>query len=778
MTRHFITWLVNVMLFWNSVAWSAGPSSVEPVPPLNSQLALDQFDEFMDLIEDLRSHLDRSQFDLNALLEKLDYDANNIVDFVKTEIYFEPYPGLLRGAQGTLMSRAGNALDQAVLLTTLLKDAGYDARIARGQLTELQAENVLDNISAIRPTLPIGNLAAIHNTFDQLSRVAQFPTKDARALLASLSKPLQVQGSAALQSMAIHQSRLTETLTIKGIPGETSTVIEDIKDEVKDYFFVEVKLGVTSQWSEIHPVFKDRAPFEGNLTTTAVLTNAIPEEFLHKVRFSVRNLRRIGSREIEEIVIGGWERPAANLIGIPIEFVIVPNTLLNSSAFATLEEALAATAYFIPFLNWEVPETARSFDSNGQYVDLDAMQHSAAGVFQEVGKKFASAAGTLAGDGRTTDLLGLISQKLEYTFVSPTGETESHVRSFELFTKDNNLAGTAQVDDYTPTELAKRLFNRQIFMVSVGRLPDSMIVDRVLEKFIRNKAVLRASVASRFDDSIDLAAVASANEIDKDWLGLFYLYSSFDQILSLFPDTAVFRDKPSLVVYTDTAAFDEAGKVVVDIVSNRRRALSWNENQLVVRRDVNMAVGIWESIQEGIFLDGGSQSAWTVPTYVEQAVGRGAKLITVTSEVDIDHLIGVSAATRLAMMDDIERGYTILAPSSKMDSLLDLYGWWRIDLETGETLGRGGDGKGMSVKEYIQILVVAGIVAFTVCLYVQGGYNVGGHMSAGERAKVCLGWAIPSGGLAVASTATAMGAAAGPAGIIGALSALAYKVIF
>ena len=85
-----------------------------------------------DSIEEVRSYIDRSQFDLDALVEKLDYDADKIINFVKDEIYFEQYPGLLRGARGALMSSAGNALDQSVLLATLLGNAGFEARIATG----------------------------------------------------------------------------------------------------------------------------------------------------------------------------------------------------------------------------------------------------------------------------------------------------------------------------------------------------------------------------------------------------------------------------------------------------------------------------------------------------------------------------------------------------------------------------------------------------------------------------------------------------------------------
>src|SRR5690606_40109840 len=78
--------------------------------------ALSRLNEFMGLVKALRGDIDRSAFNTDELLKKLDFDADNIIQFVSNEIAFEQYPGLLRGAQGTLMSKAGNALDQSLLL--------------------------------------------------------------------------------------------------------------------------------------------------------------------------------------------------------------------------------------------------------------------------------------------------------------------------------------------------------------------------------------------------------------------------------------------------------------------------------------------------------------------------------------------------------------------------------------------------------------------------------------------------------------------------------------
>jgi len=764
---------------WISI-WTVSPTWADGSSEklLTYEQTMERFDEFMLLIEELRSHLDRSQFDLEALLEKLDYDPSRISDFVKESVAFEQYPGVLRGAKGTLHSKAGNSMDQSLLLATLLKDAGFEARIARVRLTPTQAAQLLNEIRPRHGSPEIGDLVAIRETFAKLSQLSGVPLEETEAQLSGLNQQLAVEEDPAFQSVTRHQGQLKEVLKDQGLTAPDSGEMTKIRLEARDYFYVEFKDPSTARWTEIHPAFSDEPTFSGTLKPEEYLVGQVPESLLHRVRFSVKNLRKFGDKEIEDTVIADWERPAANLIGSPIEFMNVPNTLLASADYESLDEAFAATSFFLPFVNWSVPTTAQPFDPSGQPIDQFAAQNMAAGLIQTVGGKFGSAAGLLAGEGTETTLLSLLSQTIEYTLISPTGEEESHARTIDLAPQTSLPLGYSGDQDANKIELAKRLFHRWVFMVSVGQIPEALIFDRVLEKLIRNREVLRAVVESRLDSSIDPTEVASQQELDKDWIGLLFLYNSFDRILSAFEDASVYRPRPSLVVYEETTAFNEGGEIVIDIVANSRRALAREDGRLAVRRDINMSVGIWESLQEGIFLDGGRQVAWTAPSHIEESLRQGVELVSVGSETDIQKLEGVGETTQEAMRQDLDRGYLLVAPTRAIESQPELYGWWRVSPDTGETLGRGLEGKGSTATEWLQFLGVAVVVAFSICLYIQGGYNTGGHMTGGERMKVCLGWAIPVGGFTMAFFAWLAGLATGVAGMVGALAAILYKIVF
>src|SRR5690606_34845639 len=84
------------------------------------------------------------EYDVDELSLALAFeDAEVIASWVADNLRYQVYAGLLRGPQGTLVAGAGNALDQAVLLASLLGDAGYDTRVVLGELTDDDARTLV-----------------------------------------------------------------------------------------------------------------------------------------------------------------------------------------------------------------------------------------------------------------------------------------------------------------------------------------------------------------------------------------------------------------------------------------------------------------------------------------------------------------------------------------------------------------------------------------------------------------------------------------------------------
>ena len=87
---------------------------------------------------------------IDTLAGALDFDLERIFRFVADRIWYEPYGGLLRGASGTLESRAGNSVDKAVLLDALLRASFLDTRFVEGALDPAAESTILDSVVVTR----------------------------------------------------------------------------------------------------------------------------------------------------------------------------------------------------------------------------------------------------------------------------------------------------------------------------------------------------------------------------------------------------------------------------------------------------------------------------------------------------------------------------------------------------------------------------------------------------------------------------------------------------
>jgi uncharacterized membrane protein/transglutaminase-like putative cysteine protease len=74
---------------------------------------------------------------------KLDYDPQNIFNFLHTQVGYNSYVGSLRGARGTLWSMAGNAIDVANLGVALMRASGIPAQYVSGTLSQTQAQQLI-----------------------------------------------------------------------------------------------------------------------------------------------------------------------------------------------------------------------------------------------------------------------------------------------------------------------------------------------------------------------------------------------------------------------------------------------------------------------------------------------------------------------------------------------------------------------------------------------------------------------------------------------------------
>ncbi|MFA5552882.1 MAG: hypothetical protein WDA03_14875, partial [Trueperaceae bacterium] len=206
-------------------------------------------------LEAIRAQLDRRTFDVGALgLDLAFEDAEFIVEHIHQVVRFEPYKGVLRGAQGTLASGGGNAIDQALLTAVLLADAGYEAELRGVTLSDEQVALLLRELAAgPAAPAPLGQAGPELGLGIDLAQVEQELTAEIARLEGDVERV-----DALLAALTPASSDASAVLV----------------DAAREYHWVAYRFSAGDAWAEAHPVFGADVPAEFlNLQAAEVFTD-------------------------------------------------------------------------------------------------------------------------------------------------------------------------------------------------------------------------------------------------------------------------------------------------------------------------------------------------------------------------------------------------------------------------------------------------------------------------------------------------------------------------
>jgi hypothetical protein len=691
-------------------------------------------------LERLADGLDRRAFDVDALAFEVAFEeAEAIVAEVHRRVRFEPYHGVLRGAEGTLASGGGNAFDQALLSARLLGDAGYDVEIRRAYLDDALAEVVWRQVG-VGGGAPDG--APVEAVADGWEAV---PT-------AATQLDAEVERVAATLEAEVAE---VDALLAAALPLRDG-LDERLRAAARDYVWVAVRLGSDEPWSDLHPVFGGTASELAGLTPDTTYRDELPEDVQHRFRFQAVLERRVGDELRTAPVMAAWEVPTANLFGVPVTYTNVPDGLARVDEGSGVDAVVDATALFFPMLRGELPAGALAFDLTGATVPPDAAASPFAALFATVGRAVGDAVSSLGGLGGgedTGDAVALTGFWLEFTTIAPDGSETVHRRSVvDRIGAEARSAGEVRIDPAVPeADVVAALMGSHTIMLDTGRYRDGYVLGRGVDHLLAVRPFL--------DDAVrTIVADEPLPDYPQDLLRLeepippLLMLSTF-AAPPLATEVVSYRPAPGLVVMTEWGALQRAE---VDVVANPRWSFRPSASGPIADPAATRLAGAWETRTEGLLLarDDGEV---VVPAMLAVSDATTLQVFGPGDEAAL-RALAQPLATREAMLEDVERGFLVLVPAEVGEGAP---GWWRVDPITGATLGRGGDGRGNAFVEFLTSWQVS--LAITAAFT---GYGVGGCMSIrdGFRRGCCIVQNVAMGavgfGLGYGLSAAVTGAAA------------------
>lgn len=694
--------------------------------------ALDRFASGMGQI---RAEIDRSQFDAVAVVSGRDYDAAQLIEFVKREIAFEAYPGLLRGARGTLMSRAGNSLDQSVLLAGLLKDAGYDARIARGVLSREQAAELVGQMTVRENRVsPFRDTEVIQEIFVDVASSLGVPEAPPSSASKLPERGLPLRDTVEFADSERTFEMLRERLAANGTYRFSSTMDEKIAEEARDYFWVEYRDGPAASWESAHIAFQDRDNRQDldRLPASEFFADEIPADLQHRVRFRAYVDQKLGEDIVEHVLVDAYERPAANVAGVPVELSIFPMDLFaeENISHESWEAAISTSSVYVAALSDGSLVATAYFDVNGNTVDPLGATNPVAGVLGTVGDRFGQAAGAVAGETNPDEFVRLQSIRVQYELIAPGGRVT--VAERVLYHRDEALANPGR----TPSsQIAQRLS----FMALTGEVSPAFFFETHLDRIVSTVPLMKLALRPASQRKSDAESLRELNEVKSSWIGHLQLFSVFDLGAQLFASNGLsYRSGTNLISHQQDFRFDRITEIV-DVVSNERRSFIVESDGPRFSKQLMMQIGIWETRMEGLLTAGAPNETFNTFSVIEDAQSKGVKIAVVEpgNDAALARLAMSSVASLYAGADLRNGNFLVVANETTLDS--GRTGWWRINQETGQTLGIGDDGRGVEITEQmVSRVVIRAAISGILCV---GAMNYIGA-SWDRTALVCAGVAL------------------------------------
>ena len=711
-------------------------------PPPNTKANTERLERAFKALEATAKDTPRDTFDIGVVAKAQDNDPAKLLAWVKDQTVWVPYRGALRGPIGTLMDRRGNSLDRATLTAELLRSAGKTTRLAHAELPEA-------NVADVRKSL----------TFLPTPAAAALPTGRAVIddIVTKYAKPFDLDVAAVKRSaedMVTRSERLTEELVGRSVeqsamlsklvwPAANSAPAADdaaLVAALRDHWWAQYKDG--DNWVDADPLLA--TPLKPAETIDWQPKNGVSPldaKNCQEVEIRVVVEQWLAGKLLEHVVLKHTLRPM-DVIGEYIELNHVPqgwpadlDLSKEENPGSKVREVALAQNDWMPALRVGKSTFAQgSFNDQGVVNPKpDIMEY----------KKTAKVMGQAA--GKVGDLLdgGPVAE------AKPAGMLTAEWIEYEI-----------RIPGKKPQAIRRQLFD----LVGPGaRVPNAQVIEPVFDEAARSHRglaligqteilPLACQLSPEFVNDLtthntlamrDLIMMTAANSPDADRVILQAL-PKVAPIPSRLYDLALIRssanpqrdalyvDRPNILsLHT---AFRDDGKagalycIGVDVVTNELAARP--DIAPAKAREARLMQGVIDTNAETLLMDKTARIANIADRLANQG-DPDAWMLVRKADDEAWKQLNTPPELRSRVDADLAQGYAVLVQKVTTDEGEVERGWWRIDPQTGQTLGMSERGWGQSMTEQAVLFEIA----FTACM---AGAAFSGKLKGGAGKAVAL----------------------------------------
>lgn len=728
--------------------FSAALSGLGGTQKLSPKQAADRLESLFGDIEEARKGIPRDTFDLGAIITGVGNDPIALFEWVRDNTYLVPYRGVLRGHQGVLMDRLGNSFDRALLLYTLLRETKKDVRLAHGSLSRNQAEEVFKKARPIPREGVWSGADSIGEEADAfLDTYAQTHQLNAKEIREKYRKLQSEQRKYSEQVGKRVREQAGDLANMVGNPDGSAKKagFAAAVEAVRDHWWVQTSDG--SKWTDLDPTLPDADAGQSLITPAETLqpvNYSEVKDLCHSIRIRLE-IEYWEKGKLEKAEIFNQMMLPVVMFGKRIVLSHVPpawpqdlTIYQGEHAEENLKRAVLNQREWLPVLSVDAASIYKySFVTDSKNIFDATLPNWAAAALKGREVVDATKAGGEAAGNKVRDMLSrrsrvrqpqeskapagvhLTGEWVEYEIDVP-GRKPQKIRR-EIFdwigparraSAGDNLA-LPEITEDMRLERGHALLEQIEILPLVCRLSPEFVADLTAEKMLANQKILLDVLRS---------GELSINQKMLKTLGLLTPLPSPGYSLALAREEwsrfggEVFLDRPNILSYfrgvRQCKPLQYQG---YDIIANE---VAVHPNSRVDPFQARLEQGVADTNAEAFLLGGPGR-----------IIDNAAELYDISKRRDNDWLIVRDASDPAwkdislgaDMKERIERelsaGYIAVVPKTALAvEGRDLFGWWRIDPNTGYTLGTGEKGRGQTSIEKVIVNTAVHIAGFVYCL--------------------------------------------------------------